>query len=396
MEDCLARLGLVTLVAAAPFAVTVGAAMAATRLRRGAPDPEVDTSAGAWLTSELARRGLLGTVSVGVTPALAAGVDAYWPAARFLGLSATTWASRRASARAVAAHELGHATWCLRGGLVGRAPELVHLAADIAGHAFVAGLLVAAVTGAGGALVAAKVALAVSLAAGIGVLADELGASARARATLRADSSTSAAAAAAGDRAMAAAAAAYAAPWLARLGLLLAFDAVVAPLAAAPPMGPAAPLDLAAWAVLGLAPALVLRAMQVLTDAWRRAPPKSGFHLAWTMDRERAWEMQTGVVVLAWLALTARGPLGDGLAGLAVLAAIPAVAPLAAMGRTLATLPIALALPRPAAPPREVRPADPVALALSATDPTVRAASLVRVAYVPLMVALVARALTAT
>ncbi len=37
-----------------------------------------------------------------------------------------------------------------------------------------------------------------------------------------------------------------------------------------------------------------------------------------------------------------------------------------------------------------------VALALSATDPTVRAASLVRVAYVPLMVALVARALTAT
>lgn len=360
-------------------------------LKRGA---DLGSSAGVWAGGRVALHGP--PVALGVAPEIVGSMDGYWPEQRFVGLSPRTWSDRTRAGRAIAAHELGHAlAWRedpagARARARGRRVQQHALA--VAG----AGVLTATLLNAPGAAHIAFFALAVGLVGHLATLVDEADASLRgARLLERSGERTPGT-----DLAMAAAFGVYLAPALAHLGVLLAWP-VLTPfmLAGARPGGGNS--DLALWAVILLTPLLVLRAMHVIAETVRAEPVTTEFRLNWTLAQERGWEVNAGTIIGLWLALAWDEPLAAGLAPWFLLALIPAMAPLGAIGRLVVVLPIYVGLGLAGVlkdPPRigrdVPRPADPMGFIDPAPTGAARWTGLVRLAWVPLVALLFARALS--
>jgi hypothetical protein len=376
------RIAVVLGLLAAPFLTTVAAGALA---RWAASRGDVDAGGPAGDFLERRARAVPG-LRIGVTPHEVGPVDAYWPAVGFLGLAPATWSSDRASARAVAAHELGHALarW-------GPLPELLRMVSTLAWHVFGASLLVLAVTGEARAVSLAYVGVVVSVVAGVFVLADEVAASVRGARLLREDWRTSMEVERVAWRAFVGSAATYAAPWLTRVVIALSLGGWAAPL-----VGPSDrwPMLGTLWvvAVLACTPFLLVRVIQVVAEVGWRAPARSDFHVAWTSDRERVLETRTSLVLLIWLALCPASPIDTTVIPLLVLGLVPAMGPLGGLGRALFGLPLAFVR----APAPAYGPASELLVLVPEHEPAwFRAASLVRIAYVPLLIVLVARAIPA-
>ncbi|MCA9572508.1 MAG: hypothetical protein KC656_31930, partial [Myxococcales bacterium] len=199
---------------------------------------------------------------------------------------------------------------------------------------------------------------------------------------------------------MALALAAYAAPVLVQVGFLCQTEAFVGALLVPTRLSPDNS-DLGLWAILLLGPVLLLRAAQVLVDLPGEVPVTSELRLSWNLFQERSWELHSSVIVLLWLFLTFDEPVAQGLAPLFVLGAIPAMATLGALGRVLVVFPVFLVLALggfydtvdTARTPRHPAPVGVADLVDPSPPLATRLVSLVRIAWLPLLVALSVRAI---
>lgn len=357
--------------------------------------PDLGVPAGEWLTGLVRERGP--GVAVGVAPELAGSMDGYWPRSRFIGLSPRTWVDRGPAGRAVASHELGHAlawahereraSWLLQG------RQLQQYALAVAG----AGLLTAALMDSGIAATIGLLGLAAGLVGHVCTLLDEGDASRRATRVLEERGLRTHGT----DLAMISAFGVYLAPAVTHLALLVASPWLLEMMwLPSPSLTENSPIGL--WAILLLAPLLALRAAQVLVDAHKPPPITTEFRLNWTMFQERTWEFHAGATVLLWLALTYDEPVSAGLAPLFVLGAVPAMGTLGALGRLVVVLPIFFVLalfgfftesPN-ARSLKSPKPSDPLEILDTDSPWSVRAAGLVRVAWLPLLLVLVSRAVS--
>lgn len=376
---------------ALPFlASTLGALGCAAVHRHLKQGDAVGMPTGPWLARLAGAKG----PRVGVAPTIAGSADGYWPKLDYVGLAPKTWVDRTLAGRTVAAHELGHrALWAER-------PKLAHrlaTARSVAEHAFLlagAGFVVGALLDHSGSVIVGLLALVVGLVAQVGVLADEAHASWRGRAILEAHRLRTRGT----DLAMAGAFGVYAVPFLIRALFVVAAPGFAAALLASTG-STATNSPLALWAVLLLFPLLLLRAAQVTLELHRPPVRANAFQLNWTLYQEHAWAFHSGSIVLVWLALGYDEPLLHGLAWLVLLAVLPAMRPLGGLGRLVVLMPLGTVLtlvgftqptPRFRTPPEP----DPLAF-LPDDDPLLaRLSGLVRIAWLPLALVLVRRAVS--
>jgi len=379
-----------------PFlASTVTALLCAvihSRLKRSG---ELGEPAGDWLTALVHRQGP--GITVGVAPEIFGSMDGYWPQTRFIGLSPRTWLDCSPAGRAIAAHELGHALAWDRDGerarWLARGRQLLHHSLAVAG----AGLVTAALLDS---LFAAQVAFAALGFALLGhgaTLLDEADASRRGAQILDAHGLRSRGT----DLAMLAAWCVYLTPAAVHLGTLFAFPWVLDALLTPSPLAHSNSA-IGLWAILLLAPFLLLRAAQVLMDSTQPAPISTEFSLNWSLFQERSWEFHSGIIVLLWIALCYDEPISAGLAPLFLLGAIPAMGPLGALGRLVVVLPIFFVLalfgfiqqPDRGRQIRAPRPRDPLTVITTEAPPIARAVGLVRLSWLPLLAVLFTRAVS--
>ena len=131
--------------------------------------------------------------------------------------------------------------------------------------------------------------------------------------------------------------------------------------------------------------------------AFRPPVVDSEFRLAWTSQRDATWEFHAALVILLWATLAALHPWSRPFAPLVVLAAVPAMGPLAHLARGMALVPvIALwalgehagvwgAANRPTRG-RAPRPISATTLAVTELDGLSRLGRVLRIAYLPLAV----------
>lgn len=376
---------------ALPFlASTVGALLCASVHRRLKGSAPVGEATGPWLERRLASS----PVRVGIAPMIAGSADGYWPGLAYIGLAPRTWVDRTLAGRTVAAHELGHASlWVERP----RLAERLATARRVSEYAFVAagaGFVVGALLDHAGSVTVGFAALVVGLVAHLGVLADEAHASWRGRALLKQLGLRTRGS----DLAMVSAFGVYAVPFLIRALFLMAAPGFSASLLASTGSS-ATNSPLALWAVLLLFPLLLLRAAQVTLELHRPPRRTNDFQLNWTLSQEHAWAFHSGSIVLIWLALGYDEPLLRGVEWLFLLAILPAMRPLGGLGRLAVLMPLATVLTlvgftqptRRFATPAEP---DPLPFLPSHDHPTARLAGLLRIAWLPLALVLVRRAVS--
>jgi hypothetical protein len=379
---------------ATPFLASAVLALAAAllqrRLQRGR---QLSTPAGPWLSATVDRGDL--PVRVVVSPEITGSVDGYWPRVGVIGLAPRTWIDRSLAGRMIASHELGHASlWQTHPDLAEvlvRARQLHGAASVLAGSAF----LVAALMDSRVAVTIGMAALVLGVIGGVGVIADEATASIRGARLLESEGLRTHAT----DASMALAAAIYAVPVVLQGIFLANGPAFAASLLASTPLR-TTNSDVGLWAILLLTPVLALRAAQVVVDAREPALPATEFRLDWNLFQERSWAFHSSVIVLLWLALTHDEPVSRGTAPLFVLGALPAMSTLGALGRMVVVMPLVtvLALVGFHGPPPTTRspsfPAPIPARELLEPQPDAwsRAAHWTRIAWLPLALVLVVRA----
>jgi Zn-dependent membrane protease YugP len=326
------------------FVLGLAAALAQQRAQaaleaRPVPAPE---AAGPWTQAAAARAGL--ATDVGLHPDKGAQADGYWPGVDFVALSQRTWRRADALAWAVGAHELGHAANVASHRWMGTLLPMARVAEVQAAHAMGAFLLVGALTGSGMALGLAGVAGLGAALASVAVLADELFASRRGLAMMQSDGRLSGEAIASARASTHWAASVYAAQALGRLLSLVALPWAAEAVLSAPPAPPAWLAAPGWWWFVALGPVLVLRAAQVLDNLLRHRPVRSEFRLAQETNLEHQWDFLAGMSV-AILVLVFH-PVSEAPAWRAamMLAAIPAMGPVGALGRLPVLLPVVAAL----------------------------------------------------
>lgn len=345
---------------------------------------------GSWLAHRL--RSL--PVEVHVSPELVGAVDGFWPRAGIIGLSPRTWTDRTRAGRTIAAHEFGHARLWHTTPRLARRLALARLLHPAALALTASGLLAGGLLHHLPTLLCGLVGLVLSVLAGLGILVDEALASRtgaqwldslglRTRWT---------------DAAMGLSFATYALPVLIRGGFLLAAVPLSRALLVPTPLRDANP-SLALWAVLILSPVLLLRAAQVSSEV-HTAVTEDDFRLRRSLFEEHTWAWHSGSIVLLWILLGHDSPLLQGLGPLLGLALLPAVPVLGGWGRTLLVLPFFLVgslagLDRPARTrsPRHPPPLDARRI-LPLASPAQRVLSLHRIAWLPLVPVLLARAIS--
>ena len=327
-----------------PFVMSTVGLVVQLQLDRTDPGDDLREPAGRWLRGLVAARGE--SVTVEVHPHT--GVDAYWPGTGAIGLSEGTYASQKATAYAVAAHELGHALNMGRSPLVADLLPTARLARIFAFRTFAAGLLGAALFASPWLLVLALGFLILALASSAVIVADEALASQKGMELLRADRYVPLEAERIAARSMKGAFAVYAAGMLGELVVLTSFPVLATVAVPAGSMSaasaPAEPWVPAVWVLVGFVPFLLLRAAHVISRVLRPEPVSSDFRLFTVMHRESQWEFLAGFgVLLVVLGLhdLAATPVGQ-LA--TVLATTTAVGPVAGLLRALLLVPVLLAL----------------------------------------------------
>lgn len=374
---------------------TVLAVVAAVVQRRLKADASLDQAAGEWLATLVEQRGL--PVRVAVSAEITGSMDGYWPRAAIIGLSPRTWIDRSLAGRAIASHELGHAElWAYHpttAKLLASARQVYGAASLLAGSAFLVGALMDSVV----AVVIGFIALFAAIVGGVGVLVDEALASRAGAQTLQSVGLRTLGT----DLSMAMAAAIYALPVVLYSAFLMNGSAFAEHLLASSLLR-TTNSDLGLWSVLFLAPILALRAAHVVLDGLDPSPtPMEEFRLNWNLFQERSWEFHSSVIVLLWLGLTYDEPVSAGLAPLFVLGALPAMTTLGAIGRLAVVMPLVtlLALSGFYGPPSTTRspryPAPVAATDLMAPQAglATRVLGLVRIAWTPLLLVLVVRAI---
>lgn len=375
-----------------PFAVSAGAAFATGVLRRHRTVTTTAT-AGEWLTDAvIAIPGL----RCGVSPQLAGDADAYWPHARTITLGANTWRGIDADARAIAAHELGHALEHQERPVLADRLALARRANGVVTQAFVAAALIAVLFAAPNLLPVAGIALVLSVLLGIATLAEE-GFASRTAHRWMAENEPRADVRGRVTLSLVNAFAIYASEWLGRACLLVVGLLYSPWFVAGEPLAVTVDAAWLGWAVFFLTPILALHAGATLIGAIRPPVADTEFRLAWTSQREATWEFHAALVILVWATLAALHPWSRPYAPLVVLAAIPAMGPLAHLGRGMALVPVIAAWAvgahvglwgdgtRPLRG-RAPRPIPATQLAVLQEDGLTRLGRLLRVAYLPLAV----------
>lgn len=331
------ELSLTLALVALPAAASSVAALSAAWLRRHR-DLHLDERAGDWLRAELATESEL---RCGVSPESLSEVDAYWPHARAITLQESTWRGLDVDARAIAAHELGHAREHLARPRLARALAGLRRVGPLFRHGFLATALSAALFGNPVLALAGVVCVVLASLTGLGTLVEEL--LATQRALPAADNLPSPAHRRRMRRCLWLGWSVYLAEWSGLLLATIGWWAMHSRLAAAPLN---AQLDTSwlAWAVLLLLPVLVLYSLAHVGGALGTDTRSTEFRLAWTAHREQTWSFHAASVVALWGVLAALAPETQGTAPLVALAALPAMEPLSQLGRGLLLLPLLLVL----------------------------------------------------
>ncbi len=297
---------------------------------------------GRWVQEVIAE--YLMPVDVGVHPDPHGGADGYWPGVGFIALTEGTWQRRYPSAWAIGAHELGHSLNI--GGSATRETLLpvARLAYAWSGQAFAAMLVVAALYPSPTALWAAFAMAVFCFAMSAVILWDEGMASRHGYELLQKDGRLDAAQLEAARDSLMSGFSVYLAQALGRLGILLCWFGVHAHILGGAGFQQALPSALATWLAVLTIPILFLRTAHVLTHVFNQSPVVSEFRLATEANTEARWEFLTGMCVAA---------LVWGLHGISdnpvfvatmMLAAVPAVGPVAALGRIPVLVPVVLAV----------------------------------------------------
>jgi Zn-dependent membrane protease YugP len=382
-------------VAVLPFVLSTLALVAHQRANPRQRGPWLPEPAGPWLEHQIRQRRL--PVRVEVHPR--DGMDGYWPSVGVIGLSERTWGGCRPTDWAIAAHELGHARNMESHPLVAQLLPTARLAHGLAWRGTVAALFVAALLGQPWLLSLAVGFLALTVAAGGVVFADELWASAHGWDLLRDDRRMRSEARHVARSSMVGAASIYGLGFLGEVAVLAAWPSI-ATVATTTPTPLAAEVSTpGVWLLVVLVPVLALRAAHVLHQVLAPEPVQTDFRLFTVMHREARWEFLTGVGVLVIVALLHDHATGMGFAMSVVLATTTAIGPVAGLARALVLLPVLLVLYRferravedddrffP-----EVRPdeAAPALMALYSDPPWyLRVSWLAHLAYVPLLAVL--------
>jgi len=357
-----------------------------------------------WLQARAHGEGL--STRIEVHAALA---EAYFPHADTVGLSPSAAGSAHPVHRAVAAHELGHAATAGLHPLLRATLPAARLATDGLPYAVAAALLTGALLHSPALLVLALgLGVLTVLAHGVVVL-DESLASLRAWRWLQADAELTDADRSACGRAMLVALGAYAAPALA-WAVLLALSPLVASIAlSGPGLPPAEPLDATGtWLLLFLGPTLLLHAGLVLAETVHPDPVRTAFQLELRQQRQHQWGFMAGICALV-VALGVAG-WGQGLLFevALMLAVFVGLEPASVLLRAVLVLPVLIGARAVGAGPAleaalsgpDVADdrAPPQALASLWEDPPwfLRGARLLQLAWIPLIVIVVAQALART
>lgn len=376
---------LVTFAPAAATAVGLGLC----RLDARRPHPPMPAPAGPWIEATIRSLGL--PLTVDVVPAEAP--DAYWPNVRTLTLSERTWGGTAPRDWAIASHELGHAQLLHTHAALPWVAPAVRLTAGLAWRGFLGVTFAAVLLAEPSVLDVAWALLAVSVAAGFGVLADEAAASRRAWHTIRADARVAASGARRAASAMWAAGGAYALGVLAQLGVLAAWPWVSAALGQVEAGPVKHPSHLAIWLVIAATPVVAVRAALALYQVVLPIAVPTDLDLWAVLQRDSQWEWATATTSVA-MAIALAPALDGPTTALAVGAAL-----MAAMGAFHALVLAAVTLPgvvwrrftgepRPPQYLRRARDDVPQAMMATWSDPPwyLRVAWLIPLGYVPLVV----------
>lgn len=386
---------------ALPFlASTVGAVFCAAVHRALKRGPPIGQPAGPWLEDRITQAGFhrrhVGPagLEVGIAPTIAGSADGFWPTLGYIGLAPRTWVDRTLAGRTIAAHELGHALLWMQQTTLARRLAWCRRIAEVAFIGAGAGFLVGGMLDHRPSIALGFLALVLGLVTQIGVLYDEANASWTGRAILDAEGLRTPLT----DLAMLAAFLVYAIPFLLRSLFLFAAPGFIAALLASP-AAQASNSPLALWAVLLLFPILILRTLQVAMEVHEPPRRSNTFQLNWTLYREHAWAFHSGSIVLLWLALSHDEPLSAGLEWGFLLAILPAMRPLGGLGRLVVLAPLLTVLSlvgftQPVERLRAPAEPDPMRFLPDQDHLLARIGGLVRIAWLPLALVLVRRALS--
>ena len=329
------------MVVGAPFLASVVVAVAQ-QLWAGPEREDLPIGAGTWAVNAVRDHHI--DVDVGLQPDHAGG-DGYWPGARLVALSASTWRRASPTAWAIAAHELGHAITTARRRSLDTWLPVLRIAAEWAGQGFAAVLVVGLMASSELALWVAPALLAVASLLHTLVWADELHASWLGWKLLREDTRLDDGHRAEVRGALALSGGVYGGQVLGRLGVLVAWPWLVPHLAALELPLPWWIGGMGSWLFAMAIPLLVLRAAWGLSQTVSPDPIRSAFRLATLQDVEARWNFLAGMsMAMLVLALYPRLAHEGGLLALTALAAVPAVGPVAGLGRLPVLLPVLVAL----------------------------------------------------
>lgn len=262
-----------------------------------------------------------------------------------MALSSSTWRRASPTAWAIAAHELGHAITTGRRRSLDTWLPVLRLAADWAGQGFAAVLVVGVMASSSLALWVAPILLAVATVLHGLVWVDELNASWLGWTLLRDDDRLGPEHRQEVRGALALSGGVYGAQVFGRLGVLAAWPWLAPHLAALELPLPWWLSGMGSWLFAMAIPVLVLRAAWGLSQTISPDPVRSAFRLASLQDVEARWDFLAGMsMAMLVLALHPRLSHEGGLLALTALAAVPAVGPVAGLGRLPVLLPVLVAL----------------------------------------------------
>ncbi len=283
-------------------------------------------------------------VDVGVHPDPHGGADGYWPGVGFIALTEGTWKKRYPSSWAVGAHELGHSINIGGSAMLETMLPMARLTYTWSGQAFAAMLMVSALYASPTALWAAFVMALVALVGSAVILADEGMASVHGYRLLQEDGRLDDSQLEAARESLVGSFSVYLSQFLGRLGIVLCWFGVSGVVSGAHQFQVTAASTGAMWMTVVLFPIFVLRIAHVLSQVLAPMPVKSEFRLASVVNEEGRWEFLTGIAValLVWnMHAVSDHPA---FIGAVMLAAVPAVGPVAALGRIPVLLPVLLAV----------------------------------------------------
>lgn len=375
-----------------PFVLSAATALVVGILRRDRSQV-TERTAGDWLSEQVL---CIDGLRCGVSPELAMEADGYWPHADTITLGPETWRGIDVDARAIAAHELGHALEHRARPVLARRLELGRRAHGLATQAFAAVAVISALYGSSLLTPLLWVTLVATVVLGLATVVEEGLASRQATRWLAHRELDDAVRRRAG-RAMWGAFATYAAEWVGRVVLLGVWSVAGTWLVSGDPLAFTVDVAWLGWAVFLLLPVLALHAGATLLGAVRPPVADSEFRLAWTAQRDASWEFHAALVLLVWATLAAMHPWGRLYAPLVVLALVPAMGPLSHLARGMALVPVIAVWAvgaqlglwggetRPVRG-RAPRPLAATQLAVLDEDALTRLGRLVRIAYAPLAV----------